>query len=239
MFDRSLKPIVGVAVVLIFLREWREGFFNRLKGFVKKLPFRSYGGFMVAFPSVVILTLLFDPYLISVLQGFDGPFAQWIVTFGHQLGRDVNLWLGLVGFYSVASLTGQVKWRKYIFGLLLASLMTGVLSYFLKFVFLRSRPDNLLGPYSFFNLAGLIHGKRAFQSFPSGDVAVTAGAASCLFFLIPNRILRWFSFLIPLSTAFSRIGLNRHWPSDTIASFMMSLIVAKLICDYLRQEQHS
>ena len=239
MFKRSLKPFVAVAVVLIFLREWRDGFFNRLNGFLKEIHFRSYRGLVIAFPSAVIFTLFLDPYLISLLQSFDGPFARGVVTWGHQLGRDVNFWLGLIGLYSAASLTGQVKWRRYIFGLLLASLITVLLTHFLKFVFLRSRPDNLLGPFSFFHLEGLTAGKRAFQSFPSGDVAVTAGASSCLFFMIPNRVLRWLAFLLPLSTAFSRISLNRHWPSDTVASFMMSLVVAKFICDYLRQERHS
>lgn len=236
MFERSLKPFVGGAVVLIILREWRDGFFNRLKGFLKEISFQSYRGLVIALPSAVVLTLFLDPYLIKVLQGFDGPFARWIITFGHRLGRDVNLWIGLIGLYALASLTGRIKWRRYVFGVILGSLLTSTLAHFLKFVFLRSRPDNQLGPYSFFNFTEFAEGGRAFQSLPSGDVAVVAGASSCLFFMIPNRILRWFVFLLPLSTAFSRIGLNRHWPSDTVGSFMMSLIVAKFICDYLHRD---
>lgn len=239
MFKRSLKPFIGATIVLIVLREWRDGFFSRLKGFLKEISFESYRGLAIAFPCAVIFTLFLDPYLTTLLQGLKGPFVESITTFGHRLGRDVNLWIGLAGLYSLASLTGRIKWRRYTFGILLGSLSSGILAHLLKFVFLRSRPDNQLGPYSFFNLGGLLGGERAFQSLPSGDVAVVAGASSCLFFMIPHRTLRWFVFLLPLSTAFSRIGLNRHWPSDTVASLMMSLVVAKFICDYLREEQHS
>lgn len=239
MFRRSLKPLVGVAVGLILFREWRDGFFNRLQGFLKRIRFQSYRRWLIAFPSAVIFTLFLDPFLIKVLQGFHGPLASGIARFGQQLGRDVNLWVVWVGLYWIASLTGQVKWRKYTFGILLASLLTTTLVHFLKFVFLRSRPDNLLGPYCFFNLQGLLEGTRAFQSFPSGDVALTAGASSCLFFLIPHRLFRWLTWLFPLSTAFSRISLNRHWPSDAVASLMMSVLVAKLVCDYLAEERFS
>ena len=235
--SHSFKPFVAVAVGLIILRELWDGSFQQLKVALKRISLKPFRGLLMAFITLTLFTLLLDPFLITFLQGMNSPLAQTIANYGQKLGRNINPWIGLTGIYFLACLTKRRIWRKGAFGLILSSLATSVVSHLMKFIFLRARPDSHLGPFSFFNLQGLIHDERAFQSFPSGDVAVVAGATSCLFFMIPNRYLRWLVFLLPLSTAFARVSLNRHWPSDTVASLMVSLLLGKFIAESLQKQE--
>ena len=76
-------------------------------------------------------------------------------------------------------------------------------------------PRQGFGPMSFFNHAAYAVDKGMFLSLPSGDVAIVAGAAVSLSFSLNSRRLLFFLLLVPFMTAFSRVSLNRHWPSDT------------------------
>jgi membrane-associated phospholipid phosphatase len=119
-----------------------------------------------------------------------------------------------------------------VFSALLSSFVTALIVTVFKFLSLRARPYAEFGPFSFFNFHGLTQDARAFQSFPSGDVGVVAGAAAYLFFTTKNRFSGVLIFLLPLCTAFARMSANKHWPSDTLFAIGLGLIAAKFVRDY-------
>jgi membrane-associated phospholipid phosphatase len=101
----------------------------------------------------------------------------------------------------------------------------------LKMIFLRARPDTGVGPFVFFHWSALASDTRPYESFPSGDVAIVAGAAA-VFFFKTRAPWRWLWLILPLCTAYSRVLLNRHWPADTLASLGLGLWVAFCLSGY-------
>ncbi|EPL3990250.1 phosphatidylglycerophosphatase B [Providencia stuartii] len=76
-------------------------------------------------------------------------------------------------------------------------------------------------------------------SFPSGHVLFAAGWALLLIGLFWQR--RQYALAIVLAVwaeaiVFSRLLLGMHWPSDTIASIIISAILAMIACTLLRDK---
>ncbi len=227
------KFYVGLLFIVIVLVQWKQGYFKNLRTYLKGWRFPSPPlwigmGLALGFS----LLLWSDPFVLKAIQSLDSPAAQSLVEIGSILGRGTNLWFFLGLGYGLTYWTQQKTARRILFETLLGSALTGGLAYLLKFFFLRARPYGDLGAYSFFHLEGLLRDVRTFHSLPSGDVAIVAGAASYLFYHFKKNPWRWLLFLFPLSTAFARVSLNRHWPLDTVASLVLSLFVAQVICGY-------
>lgn len=192
----------------------------------------SYGKWFLILIAVTTAIFLVDPLLLRGIQSIHHPIWMSLVEFGAWFGRGYNLWFLIIGTYIFLTVIKKIKWARRSFGVLLSVVISAVISFVVKRAFLRARPDVNLGHLSFFHLNGLFHDKSTFQSFPSGDVAIVAGAAAFLFYAIKNQYLRWAILAAPVLTALSRMSLNRHWPSDTVFPFGMGLIVALLVWQY-------
>ena len=224
------KLFMGVLLALIIFWEYRRGYFKGTKNYLKSVSFKPYYTPLLFFMVLIILLFFLDPALLRGIQALDSPYIQGMSDFGAQISR--NLWIGLIGAYWISFLTNQKRFCRFVFGMFLSTALTGLVGHGLKLVFLRARPYGNLGPFSFFNLGGLTQNDRVFQSLPSGDVSITAGATCYLFYALRGNYFRWFVLLIPLSTAFSRVDLNRHWPSDTLAAIGVGIIVAQWMVNY-------
>lgn len=227
------KALTGLIVVLVFYLEWSKGYFKELPSYLYSRPSKFHLLFLMFLFVFSLLILSLDFSLRAVIQeAYKLYFFKAVVAIGSFLGRSTNLWPMLASFYL---LTGPLKgksWQKIIFGMLLASVVTGLGIHILKFTFLRARPYADLGPLSFFNFDGLLHNDRAFQSFPSGDTAVCAGAVAYLFYALRRKLASRLLLLLPVATALARVSLNRHWPSDTVFSIGIAFLVARGLWRY-------
>jgi len=142
------------------------------------------------------------------------------------------MWLLVIACYFLFKLLKNNLGSRLTFGVLLSVTLSTTFSFIVKRTFMRARPYNHFGAFSFFHLNGLLHDKNAFQSFPSGDVALVAGAAAFLFYATKNSYTRWLLLIFPVATAFSRIWLDRHWPSDTLFSVGLGFIAGLFIWQY-------
>ena len=220
----------------MILLEVRDGYFKGFGRYLKTFSLKPYRLPLAALLLAALL-MIFDPMLLPLVQNQDSLLASFVTSFGGSMGRSSNCWIFLIVCYLIAWLAKLKKERKLLFGALLSSFITSGLATFFKFLLLRARPEAELGPYSFFHFEGLIYDERMFQSFPSGDVAVVAGAAVFFFYALKNRVAKWLIFLLPLCTAFARVSVNRHWPSDTAIAMSLGWIAAAWVWNYHKQVQ--
>ncbi len=230
----SQKHTLGIFLALVIGYEISKGFLSAFGSYLKTLKLRPSLGIVGAAVLSAAVLLPWDEALIRQAQNIDQPFIDFWIGMGAFLGKAHGIWSVVGCFYAGAMLLRREKWRRFFFGSLISSGLTGLAAHILKFIFARARPYAELGPYHFWDWHGLQHHTRAFQSFPSGDVAITAGAASFIFLAFRKKPLAWLILLAPLGTALSRMSLNKHWPSDTAVSIVLSFAVAKFVWDYVK-----
>ena len=232
----NAKHLIGFGLAAAFFLEFRKGYFKDLPAYLKSRSFKPSARTLVlilcSVPFVILFMHFADPVLLRHIQALHAPVAQGVVILGRFIGKNNNFWKILLTIYFLAIALRQEVWSKTAFGAILASVLTGLASTGLKWTFLRYRPDGNPNSLSFFNWDGLVKDNNLFQSFPSGDVALVTGACTYFFYAFKNHAFRWGIFLLPLATAFSRVSVNRHWPSDTLFSIFLGLVVARFVWDY-------
>jgi membrane-associated phospholipid phosphatase len=227
------KQVTAVLLIVVLLIEMSKGYFKEVSTYVKTFSPRPYVFPLFILIVATLLIIVFaDIPLIQWIRNQNSALAGWVAEFGSLLGRSSNCFTFLGLCYLAAYVTRMLHARQLIFGALLASFLTAVGVTIFKFTLLRARPDSELGVFSFFNWQGIIEDDRAFQSFPSGDVGIVAGAAAYFFYLVRNYALKFLLMLLPVCTAVARISLNRHWPSDAFFSIGLGLMIGKFVWDY-------
>lgn len=224
------RLLAAALIILISLNIIFRGYFKGMGSYLKGLSFRPYALFLILIILIVAGTMFFDQAIYSWVQGAkEISLLKGMIKFGDLISSNVEFWvfLGMLNLFAMA--TRRQNFQEIAIGLFLGSALSGLTGHLLKFVFLRARPYGNFGPFSFFNLDGLLQNRHVFQSLPSGDVVLVAGAASFIFFVIRNHFLRWSVFFLPFCTALFRIAESKHWPSDTLASIGISLIAAHLL----------
>jgi membrane-associated phospholipid phosphatase len=137
-------------------------------------------------------------------------------------------WAALVslGVLLAARLRRRVDWKRAGLILLIASSLSGLSTVAIKPFVGRARPNNTIeqgwfGPHH----NGSWHfGRAKYNSFPSGHTATAAGFAFAM--LLVNR--RWGCVFViwALGVAWSRVYLNVHFFSDTVASMFLCVFWA-------------
>ena len=229
------KLTIAVLLFLAIFQAWKKGYFKDLRQ-RQKLSLKPYAVLLITFPLLIAALLPFDEFMLHAVQSWSKHFI-WVVEFGRFIGGNVTFWAFLVAVYFLCGFFRRELWGQRILGVILGSVATALVCHGMKFLFMRARPYTGHSPLDFFNLSGFMTDYRAFQSFPSGDVALVGGGASYIFYANPNRRLRWLVFLLPLATAIARVSLNRHWVSDTVGSFWLSLIVCRGVWNYFHTER--
>lgn len=225
------KPLVGFLLALIFLLEWRRGWFHSIPLYARRYTFQTRHLLIGLVLLPVLGMMIFDAAVLPLVVNAKGPLFHGMRKLGESLSKNSEIWMALFGIYFWSLWRKARRVSETCVGVILATGLTCLAVLLFKFAFLRARPYSIEGPYSFFNPTGITEDAHAFQSLPSGDVGIIAGIASYLFFLFKHPV-RWAFFIFPLCTAFSRIYNEKHWPSDTLASVILSLLAAKLVLDY-------
>ena len=227
------RRFVAVFLVWIFILEIRQGYFKQVIPYFKQFAWQKYlAAFLAAFALAFLMTQA-DPYLYPLVHDSPNPLLMKMNDMGRILGHNSHFWMVLVLLYFAAYLSRRAALKAWVFGSVMSSALTGVMGQSLKFILLRARPFMDLGPFSFFNLKGWM-GNDGFQSMPSGDVSILSGGFLYLAFSVNNLFLRFVLILFPLCSVVYRIKEAKHWPSDTLLSFSIGLIVVCLIKQYER-----
>ena len=234
-FDFTVpKPLLGTLFMVILVLEVSKPSLSKWRAVCGSIPWARRIGVlaMVFMGSLAIVP--FDEYLLRTIQTVNFPGKQGLVQAGSLLGTKHGMWIVLYVGYFITYFGGMVRQRRIAFLALLGSGLTGLTAHLVKFATMRARPDQALGAYSFFNPFANVGSYGPFQSFPSGDVAVVSGAAGYLFLATKIPGAAWLFMLLPIVTALSRIDLNRHWPSDTLFSTGLGLVIGLCLRDYER-----
>lgn len=225
-YEFDIRHLVGVALALIAFSALRSGrlvtFLRGLKPEVLRIP-----------PHALLFSLLtlglffrWDQVVLDAVQRTAETFPAWKRACD-LLTKNSHVWFFLCALYLLGVLRKNEFLTRAGFGGILASGLASGVGTILKFIFLRARPYDLSGSHSFFNFHGIE--EHAYQSLPSGDVALIAGFSCFWFFSARSRMLKAFFLLLPFATAFSRIADNKHWPSDTLISIFLGLLAGLMI----------
>jgi membrane-associated phospholipid phosphatase len=160
-----------------------------------------------------------DVFIAHRIQRIDVPAFGGYVDFVNFLGRDIfyiALTLVLAGAFALLRAPIEAF-------LVFLTIGPRVLNSAAKEAVTRPRPS-----------ADLIHVTQhdSGYSFPSGHTVGTAALFGVLFFVIPaviaNRPVRWLlqlaCLLLVVSAGPARVYVGVHWPSDTLASYLLALM---------------
>lgn len=224
---KALVPVFLVAAVLI---QSFTGYFRFIPGYFRSLKFDARKFFLLAFMAFAAfwIAFLLDTQAGASAEDAAGKFAEMIWNYGGQMGR--SIWVFLAFAFILASWNKRL--RGLVFGALLGTAFTGLSATILKWLVVRARPSTDLGHHSFFNWEHFGKDNRDFQSFPSGDVSIVAGA--CFFLALASGKKPWIVFFIltPAATAFARMHWERHWLSDSVTAMLLGIFWGSLIWGY-------
>lgn len=164
--------------------------------------------FLVQFNLTDSFDLSIYNFIISFKNDFLTSFFKIVTLFG---GEYVILLITFSFFF--------LKNKKFFLSLFVDMILIVFFNYFLKLVFLRERPVDLM----IINETG--------YSFPSGHSMIAVSFYGFIIFLIWRmNIKKIYKFLFSLFTGFlifligiSRIYLGVHFPSDVIGGYSISL----------------
>lgn len=185
----------------------------------------------------VVLSLQLDPWVSDVFSQMTWPWlrqpAQWIT---HSAEGQWAFIASLI-FWAVAVIWRRQDWKRVALIVLIASTLAGISATTVRGMAGRTRPTNRteqgwFGPY---HNGQVLVGKHAYNSFPSGHTATAAGFAFAL--LLAGSRAGWFFVGWALLVACSRIYLNCHHFSDTLASAIVGLVCAVWVCRWVDRKK--
>ena len=171
-----------------------------------------------------------DLRIAHAIQGIDVPAFGGFMHFLNVIG-DTKGYIVMVLGFTVALAVVRAGWESII---MLFTIVPATFGHLLKAWVDRPRPSALLVHVS---------GHEAEFSFPSGHViGIAAIFGALLFFMpavVPWRPARWALMAVCLvfvaGIAPARIYIGVHWPSDTLASYLLTfLFMAPPLAVYTR-----
>lgn len=157
-----------------------------------------------------------ERYPEGELKGQDYPL--------HLMAREFSFWGDFVPgtiplflvLWIVASWRGRRQWQRAAVAVLMAAALAGITANAFRLTLGRPRPSMLLEPGFYgFKLESGYHG------FPSGHAATAFGTAVPLLFVNPP--LGVAATLLAGGVGWSRMQLERHYPSDILVGALLGI----------------
>jgi len=215
IFKRYELFVLGlnIASLLIFFRMVEDAY--------------SAQSFLASF-DLYVNGLMNDLLATSVGQGLVNA-AAWVSAFGGMIA--ISLFTVVGGIV----LATHRKWRSTVI-LLLSVGSTAFAVGWIKDVFARVRPENLITPQIGGGLNFLFDSPHIFSdpSFPSAHAAFAAAFFVVVTYLAIPQMKRWFgrelfivgAVLLTLAIGLSRLILSVHWATDVIAGWALGVFCA-------------
>lgn len=181
------------------------------------------------FGGSVVLTGAFIP-MDEVLNI---PFENWQTNFGKSFGKAGDIVGGLpfqFGLSGVALGVGAIgknrQWKNFALDNFQAQLFTGGITFFVKEIFQRARPEEGLGAYAWDGPLG----GNGNKSFFSGHTALAFSTATMIYLHTGKK---WWVGLLNYSLAtavgLSRMQQQKHWASDVVAGTLIGIATSQFI----------
>lgn len=226
----SFRIIVLGVFFGIVLNEWKN---YSLDSHNARDIVRLYCGKSKLFFIGLLTLLLFDPIVVPIVAGINASEVTVFFAVGSLLGKNINFWSVAIAMYLVTRFYGSALFRRFLFGALCSSAISGLVVAVLKEILLRARPQLGFGAYSFFNFLSHSAYHDLIKSMPSGDVALVSAASFYLILKSRSVLLNFVMTALTICTSISRIHLLKHWPSDIFFSLAISLFVSRITAQTL------
>lgn len=222
-----IKALIPIFLAAAFLIQIYSGYFRAFPGYFRsvKLNVPKILFFFALAGFIFLTALILDPHAAAAARNAAGKPAEIIWNYGGEMGKSIWIFLALAYLFSAL----KPVLRDTVFGALLGTCLTGLSATLLKWTVLRARPSAALGHLSFFNMDYFGSDDRNFQSFPSGDVSIAAGACFFLFLKFQKKPWAGIFLLTPLATTFARMHWERHWLSDGVTAMIIAAFWAFFI----------
>jgi membrane-associated phospholipid phosphatase len=195
--------------------EWRTGASPVRTGEGARPPLIAVVGAIVA---VAATWLLADSAVVAAAERVQSDVVDDWIRIANRLGGGMNPPM-IVLFFLIAGIAYRRRaWIGYGVAMALAGLGAGLLAQIIKFIVGRTRPELWLGPFRYI--------RGGANSFPSGHTVAAFALGGVLIFASRNTPLRIVALLLACFVAVARVLAFRHWPSDVVASALISLLAA-------------
>lgn len=186
--------------------------------------------------------------LVAVAFSLDEAVAGWIASTrvpnltglaaAISKGSDWPVLVAIACFGGVAAhYLKHVSWARMFFILGLAAAMSGLGGTTVRSLTGRTRPSaDVQGFYGPWHKGECLIGKHKYNSFPSGHTSTAAGVFGAL--LAMGWRLGLAGFLFAASVGWSRMMLNCHHFSDTVAAMMVGLFGGWWVVNVLWPKLH-
>ena len=187
---------------------------------LKPGPTQKRLGIAVAVGVVAIATVWFtaDSFIVAAAERVQSENVDDWIRIANRLGGGMNPPM-IVLFFLVAGIVYRRRtWIGYGVAMALAGIGAGILAQIIKLIVGRTRPELWLGAFRYI--------RGGANSFPSGHTVAAFALGGVLMFASRNTPLRIVALLLACFVAVARVLAFRHWPSDVVASALISLLAA-------------
>jgi undecaprenyl-diphosphatase len=174
---------------------------------------------LLVFSIIIILfreqAISFDESLLHVINGFSNPLLDAVFIPLNYLGSTLFWIILIVAFWT----KGHKKLSIY---LLYSIIINSILSFSLKWTFLRQRPSEN-------NEKDILFIEDTGPSFPSGHAENVFSGNVILSSFSKDWKFKTTLYVISILTAISRIYLGVHYPIDVLFGSLIGIIIGNLV----------
>lgn len=175
---------------------------------------------ILAVVAIAAVWLTADSFIVTAAERIQSDSVDDWIRIANRLGGGMNPPM-IVLFFLIAGMAyGRRTWIGYGVAMALAGAAAGIVSQVIKFVVGRTRPELWLGSFRYI--------RGGANSFPSGHTVAAFALGGVLIFASRSTALRIAALLLACFVAVARVLAFRHWPSDVLASALISLFAAWL-----------
>ena len=211
--------IAGLYLIAVLQSgEWRAGVppagIGRPARFLKRSTIAIVAGVV----AVAVLWFTADTAIVAAAERVQSDTVDDWIRIANRLGGGMNPVM-IILFFLIAGIVYQRRtWVGYGVAMAIAGAAAGILVQIIKLLVGRTRPELWLGAFRY------IRGSA--NSFPSGHTVAAFALGGVLIFASRSTPLRITALLLACFVAVARVLAFRHWPSDVLASALISLLAA-------------